>query len=129
MTTESYLPFFDRFPRLKFIIGHNGEMLPFMLERTGAFLAQMVPMKRNLLEVWDSNIWVTTSGMFTIAPFLCLAKTTRKSRILYSVGYPLSTNEEGAQFIDLLSKSGLVTDEELEMIAYRNAETLLKVKV
>jgi predicted TIM-barrel fold metal-dependent hydrolase len=62
-------------------------------------------------------------------PFLCLAKTTKKSRILYSVDYPLSTNEEGAQFIDLLSKSGLVTDEELEMIAYRNAETLLKVKV
>lgn len=48
--------------------------------------------------------------------------------ILYSVDYPFAKNEEGLEWMVKLEESGLLTQEQLEMIAYRNAEKLLKVK-
>lgn len=120
---------FDRFPSLKVIIGHNGEMVPCMLQRQSDFFDQMVPMKRNLVEVWNSNIWVTTSGMFTIPPFLTLMHTTNIDRIMYSVDYPFCSNKEGLKFMEDLQKSGLLSEEQFEKVAYRNAENLFNVKV
>ena len=124
--------FFDRFPRIKIIIGHMGEMLPYMLDRIITFTTKWAGWgrrERGLQQVWDENIWITTSGMFSLAPLACLVRATKMDRILYSVDYPFSTNERGSQFIEEISKSGLVTEEELELIAYRNAERLLRVHV
>jgi predicted TIM-barrel fold metal-dependent hydrolase len=48
--------------------------------------------------------------------------------VLYSVDYPLSTNKRGKKFIEQIRKSNLMDEKQLEMFAYRNAESLLKVK-
>lgn len=120
---------FDRFPSLKLVIGHNGEMLPCMLQRQSDFFDMMVPMKRNLVQVWNDNIWVTTSGMFTIPPFLTLMHTTKIERILYSVDYPFCNNKDGLKFMEELQKSGLLTEEQFEQVAYRNAEKLFNIMV
>ncbi|KAI9286773.1 hypothetical protein BC943DRAFT_375951 [Umbelopsis sp. AD052] len=119
---------FDRFKNLKIILGHNGELVPFLLERTNAVLNVMAPRDRTLKQVWDENIWVTPSGMFTLPPCYCLLKTTKIDRILYSVDYPFANISDGVEFIRELANSGLVTEEQFEMIAYRNAESLLNVK-
>ena len=119
---------FDQYPRLKIIIGHMGEMLPFMLDRIAKRIDSKVQTNRTLRTVWNENIWVTTSGMFSVTPFACLLRAVKIDRILYSVDYPMSTNEEGKEFIEDVRKSGLVTDDELEMIAYRNAAKLLKLR-
>lgn len=119
----------DRFPRLQLIVGHMGEMLPFQLERIVWLSARWGKRERGLRQVWDENLIVTTSGMFSLAPMACLLRSTRIDRILYSVDYPFSKNEEGLRFMEELEKSGLVTREEFEMIAYKNAERVLKVKV
>ncbi|OZJ02497.1 hypothetical protein BZG36_04846 [Bifiguratus adelaidae] len=42
---------FDRFPRLKIIIGHNGEMLPYMLDRIDHFAKLWGHRERNLKTV------------------------------------------------------------------------------
>jgi len=49
--------------------------------------------------VWDNNIWVTTAGMFSLNPVSCLLRDTNVERILHSVDYPFSTNEEGLKFL------------------------------
>jgi predicted TIM-barrel fold metal-dependent hydrolase len=106
--------------------------LPFMLDRIYPIAANWPGSElrsRSLREVWDSNIWVTTSGMFSMAAMSCLLQTTRTDRILYSVDYPLASNKRGLQFMEALQQSGLVTDEEFEGIAYRNAAKLLKLTV
>ncbi|KAI9762977.1 MAG: hypothetical protein M4579_000040 [Chaenotheca gracillima] len=119
---------FDRFPRLKIIIGHMGEMIPFVLDRTLRMMSGWEPRERDFRQVWDENIWLTTSGMFTLAPLSCVLRTTKMDRILFSVDYPFSTNEQGRDFIDEVARSGLVTNEELEMFAHGNAEKLLKLR-
>ena len=53
---------------------------------------------------------------------------TKIDHILYSVDYPFEQNENGLKWIEELEQSGLVTKEQLEMIAYKNSERLLRVK-
>lgn len=124
---------FDTFPRLKMIIGHMGEMLPFQLDRVVRISSTQWPMagvklERQLRQVWDENIWVTTSGMFTLAPMATLLRQCKPDRILFSVDYPFSRNEWGVPFLKELKESGMVSDQVLEDIAHRNAEKLLKIE-
>jgi predicted TIM-barrel fold metal-dependent hydrolase len=51
---------FDRYPKLKIIIGHMGEMLPFAFDRILPLSKGWGPLQRNLKTVWDENIWITT---------------------------------------------------------------------
>ncbi|TVY12872.1 Decarboxylase orsB [Lachnellula arida] len=120
--------FFDRFPRIKIIIGHMGELLPFQLDRIAGISRMWGEKKRGLMEVWRSNIWITTSGMFSLAPLACLLRTTTIDHVMYSVDYPFSSTEKGKSFIEEIRKSGLMSAEDLEKFAYRNAEALLRVK-
>ncbi|KAH7142013.1 hypothetical protein EDB81DRAFT_899497 [Dactylonectria macrodidyma] len=119
---------FDEVPTLKIVVGHFGEMLPFMLERVEKLSVRWGNQQRGWRQVWDENIWITTSGVWSIGPMACILRNTRVDHILYSVDYPFEKNENGLRWIRELQDSGLVTPDELEMIAYRNAEQLLRVK-
>lgn len=120
---------FDKHPRLKLIIGHMGELLPYQLERIDG----MVPSwgaenQRSLQEVWRTNMYITTAGMFSVNPMACLIRNTPLDHILYSVDWPFSSNEQGVKFLQDLEASKMLKEEEVKDIAYRNAEKLLKVK-
>ena len=118
---------FERFPNVKIVIGNMGEMLPFQLERV-VTVSERWGKKRGLREVWKTNIWITTSGMFALPPLACLLQTTSIERVLYSVDYPFSANEKGLEFFKEIEKCGLIKGEDLEKFAFRNAEALLGVK-
>lgn len=118
---------FERFPNLKIVIGHMGELLPFQLDRVFGVTDRWAK-KVSFKHVWHNNIWVTTSGMFSLTPLDCLLKTTSIDRIMYSVDYPFSANEKGMQFFEEIEKSGLIAGDDLAKFAYLNAEKLLKVK-
>jgi predicted TIM-barrel fold metal-dependent hydrolase len=127
---------FDLYPHLKIIVGHMGEMLPFMLERI-EYLSQRWNVAslhpdlphRPFGQVYRENIWITTSGCWSIAPMACILRNTPIDHILYSVDYPFAKNEDGLKFMQELEASGLVTTEQFEKIGYRNAESLLGIKV
>lgn len=123
----------DNFPKLKIIIGHMGEMLPFQLDRICRLSESQWPAfgympQRKLMEVWNENIWITTSGLFTLPPMACLVRMCKPDRILYSVDWPFAENEMGLGFLKELEKDGMITKDQLEMIAYKNAEMLLRIK-
>lgn len=123
---------FDRHPTLKLVLGHLGEMLPFQLDRIEAISSRQWPhlgleLRRNLRQVWNENVWITTSGMFHLAPMAAVLRQCKLDRILFSVDYPFGDNEAGVAFLKALKAEGMVSDAVLEGIAYRNAERLLKV--
>ena len=125
---------FEKFPRLKIVLGHMGEMLPFMLERIvdlekGLLNDAQSDQQRNrgFKAVWDENIWITTSGMFSLSPMACVLRNTKLERVMFSVDWPMSSNEKGAKFMEELEVSGLVSRKEFEMIAWGNAANLLKL--
>ncbi len=119
---------FDKFPKLKIIVGHFGEMLPFMLERLVELSPRWGERKRLFKEVWNSNVWITTSGVWSLDPLATILRNTRIERILYSVDYPFARNEKGLEWVKGLEGSGMVDQEALEMICYKNAEELFGVK-
>jgi uncharacterized protein len=115
---------FDRFPKLQIIIGHMGENLPFSIARAESVLARGAKQLRlSLSEYFQRHFYVTTSGYFTSPPFLCALQVVGADRLLFSVDYPFSANATGREFLNQLA----ISDEDLEKIAHRNAEKLLKL--
>ena len=113
---------FDRFPRLKFVIGHFGESLPFFLERSAHVLRLTQPnLKRDLMQVWRENVWIASSGFWGEAPVAAALRVTSPERILFSVDWPFSSNEQGTKYMEWLWGSGLVTPDQWEGIAFRNS--------
>lgn len=121
-----YAGVFDRYPRLKIIIGHMGEMLPMMMVRSDRALSpgNGGANQRSLIETFRAQVFITTSGFFTQPPFKLAVDTFGLDNIMFSVDYPFSTNEMGKGF---LNSTGL-TGDEMEKLAYRNAERVLGLR-
>ncbi|KAH6653267.1 hypothetical protein BKA67DRAFT_569047 [Truncatella angustata] len=119
---------FDRFPKLKIIIGHMGEMIPYMLQRIQR-VASRWGKQRSFREVWDNNVWLTTSGNWALDPLACILRNTKHDRILYSVDYPFAKSADGLKWLGELEESGMVSAEELEGIRWQNAATLLRLDI
>jgi hypothetical protein len=115
---------FDRFPRLNIIIGHMGEGLPFYMDRSDVFLARSAAhLQRRVSEYFHENFYVTTSGCFSLPPFLCALQVVGVDRMLFSVDYPYDSNATGRAFLDALP----VSTEDMAKISHGNAERLLKL--
>ena len=78
-------------------------------------------------EVWKTNLLDHhEQHVFSGSPFVFL-KAASMDRILYSVDYLFAANERGDDFVEEIRKTGLMTEEQLQMFAYKNAEALLRV--
>jgi hypothetical protein len=115
----------DRHPRLKIIIGHMGEALPFMLDRIDETTAAeaKVQLKRSVRQTILEQVWITTSGFFTLAPFMAALMTFGADRILFSVDYPFASNARARAFLDGLP----VSPDDRAKIAHGNADRLLRL--
>jgi uncharacterized protein len=113
---------FEKFPGLKLISGHWGEMVPFFLERLDDTIPPKVSgLSRSISETYKSNVWVTPSGMFDLAHFEFIYKIMGPDRIMWSVDYPYVTMDGTREFLENLP----IGEFDKEKIAHRNAESLL----
>ncbi len=112
----------DRHPRLVLIIGHMGEGLPMMLDRVDRVFAVHAArhLGRKPSEALAAQLYVTTSGFFSLVPFLAAHLAFGAERLLFSVDYPFAENEEGRAFLDSLP----LPPAEREKIAHLNARRL-----
>ena len=121
---------FDAYPRVKIVLGHNGEGLPFMADRVSKVFSRAwktCSLNRDWTTVWNENIWITTSGMFHLGSLACCLKMCNPDKIMYSLDYPFEDPEEGVEFMERVRISGLVSPEEFEMICSGNAKKLLRL--
>ncbi len=115
---------FDRFLKLKIIVGHMGENLPFSIARSQAVFERMASnVKRPVGEYFRDHFYLTTSGYFTNPPFQCMLDVVGVDHVMFSVDYPFSPNGIGRKFLDNLP----VSPEDMEKIAHGNAEKLLHI--
>jgi 2,3-dihydroxybenzoate decarboxylase len=113
---------FQEFPRLKIILGHLGEAIPFLLARIDEALARDTPVK-NFREVFTSHFYVTTSGFFSNTALACCTAELGIERVLFSVDWPYVSNTAAANWLAQLPLS----EQDKHKIAYQNAERLLKL--
>lgn len=115
----------ERHPKLKLIIGHMGEGLPAMLDRCDSVFGRITPnyLARSVSRTILDQVWITTSGFFSPAPFAAAMMTFGADRILFSIDYPFATNSEGVDFLNRLP----VSPADRLKIAHGNADALLKL--
>ena len=82
-------------------------------------------LRRSVSQTILDQIHVTTSGFFTLPPFMAAMLTFGADRILFSVDYPFSPNAAGRAFLDRLPLSPA----DKEKVAHGNADRLLKLRV
>lgn len=117
---------FDRFPKLKLIVGHLGEALPFVMHRMNDhthLAARRRGLKKQPSEYLRDHVLVTTSGNFFTPALLCTMLALGSDNIMFSVDWPYESNKEGCAFLRHLP----ISEDDLEKIAYRNAERILRL--
>ncbi len=115
----------DRHPRLKLVIGHMGEALPFMLDRIDETTAATAKshLRRSVRQTLVDQVWITTSGFFTTVPFIAALLSFGVDRIMFSVDYPFASNARARAFLDALP----VSHADRAKIAHGNADRLLRL--
>jgi predicted TIM-barrel fold metal-dependent hydrolase len=115
----------DAYPKVKVIVGHMGEFIPFHFKRIqrGIRIAPNVRMKRTLAEYFHDNIFITTSGVFDHASLQCAIAAIGIDNILFSVDDPFADNAEGVSFL----KTAPLSVDDREKLAHANAERILKI--
>lgn len=114
---------FDRYPRLRVIVGHMGENLPFSLARADERLSRLTGLERSVGETIIEQVHITTAAYFTVPPLLCALMVFGAERILFSVDHPFADSMEATAFLH----NAPISSSDREKIAHLNAERLLKL--
>lgn len=115
---------FDRHPDLTIVSGHWGEMVPWYLERLQeAMPKQITGLQKEIPEYYQSNIYVTPSGMFSNAQLKYIIELLGADRVMFSVDYPFIPNAGARAFLE----NAPLRQEDKEKIAFRNAEKVFRL--
>jgi 2,3-dihydroxybenzoate decarboxylase len=119
---------FDRFPKLKIVIGHGGEGLPYMLYRIdymyeNARYPFMKKIKKLPSDYMKENFYITTSGL-PWAPAITMAQSVLGTdRVLYAMDYPYQFVPEEVAMTDNFPISAA----DKKKLFQSNAETVFKL--
>jgi predicted TIM-barrel fold metal-dependent hydrolase len=121
---------FDAFPKLKIILGHYGEGLPFLMQRVDhpfvrphikAADPEVVPDLGRVPSAYlRDNMAITTSGNYLPAAFECARTALGMDKILLGTDYPYEEMGEAMGFLEGLG----MTDDEKGQLYHSNASAL-----
>jgi 5-carboxyvanillate decarboxylase len=119
----------DQFPKLRIVLGHMGEGLPFWLQRIdNRYLLQVkIGAVKKLAKLpsqyFLDNFVITTSGVMS-APALKLSiEVLGVERIMFAADYPYESVEEGVTFMDKVD----IPEAQRQQIYSTNAERYFRL--
>lgn len=121
---------FERFPKLKIVIGHGGEGLPFWLHRLDTqqhlVLSSMGEnrLKAKISDYIRRNVYMTTSGMGWEPAIMFCLNTMGEDHVLYAMDYPYQYMMEEVEAHDRLPVAPAVR----RKLYQGNAERLFHLK-
>jgi len=113
---------FQHCPKLKVILGHLGEGIPFLMARMDEALSRGSKVK--FRETFSRHFSVTTSGFFSNPALLCTMQELGIDRIMFSIDYPFVNNKTGTDWL----KTVPLCEEDKIKLANGNARRILKIK-
>jgi predicted TIM-barrel fold metal-dependent hydrolase len=114
---------FEKHPKLKIILGHLGETLPFLVWRVDTTLKRPGGKPANFRDVFCNNFYITTSGNFSNPALLCCVMEMGIDHILFAVDWPFVPNPPGTRWMESVP----LCDEDKAKILSGNAKRLLKM--
>ncbi len=116
---------FERFPNLKVISGHWGELMPYYLSRFDQALTQdCTKLPETFSAYYKRNIWVTPSGIYDYDNMDFCIKKLGIGHLLFSADYPYIPQDDGRPFLE----NAPLTQDDKERFAYGNAAKLLHLE-
>lgn len=123
---------FDRYPRLKVVLGHLGEGLPYWLYRLDVVHKLIVKSNRSpgaqalklpVSTYLRENFWYTTSGMAWEPAITFVQHVISEDRVMYAMDYPYQYMPEEVTTLDALQISPATKRKFFQT----NAEALFKL--
>lgn len=125
---------FDKYPKLKIILGHLGEAIPFWLwridsrwmeEKTAdpSSAAYYKDYQKSPAQCFKDNFYVTLSGMYWEPVLQFVHSVLGADRILFATDYPYESSKQAVQ----LMESVQLRHDDREKICHLNAEKILKL--
>jgi len=114
---------FDAYPRLKIILGHLGEGLPFFVWRISQAMSRTKDGGKSFRDYFCEHFYITTSGFFSDPALQCCITELGIDHIMFSVDYPFVENPPGTKWIEALQLNA----EDKAKILHGNAERILKM--
>jgi 2,3-dihydroxybenzoate decarboxylase len=117
---------FARYPKLKIILGHMGEGIPFWLQRIdNRYLLQVKigavsKLPRLPSEYFLDNFVITTAGVTSMPALRLSIDVLGAERILFAADFPYEDDAEAVGFLD----GATLTQQERHLISHANAERL-----
>jgi len=114
---------FTAHPRLKIILGHLGEALPFLIWRIDQALSRPGQEALSFRDVFCNNFYLTTSGNFSTPALLCCLMEMGVDRILFAVDWPFIDNASATNWM----AAAPISDEDKVKILGGNAKRVLRM--
>jgi predicted TIM-barrel fold metal-dependent hydrolase len=115
---------FDRYPRLRIVLGHMGEALPFWMWRLDHMAARrakdgrMKPLSLAPSDYFRRNFAVTTSGFESPDVLDLVIKVAGIENVMWAIDYPYESSRDAVTFIE----GADLTADQRASIFHRNAE-------
>ena len=119
---------FDDFPRLKMVLGHLGEGIPYYLQRIDTHFDYVSSQLRNSpkrlpSEYFKEHFWVSTSGMNGTPAVRFCKDVLGVDRVMFAIDYPHEFMDIEVERMDAETFS----ENEMNKIYHENAEKLFKL--
>ena len=116
---------FDAFPRLRIVIGHMGEGLPFCLDRIDnrylwehEMAGSSPKLKRRPSDYIRENVIITTSGMNFAPPLQLAVSVLGIDNVLFAADYPFEDVRESVAAMD----AATIADSDKQKLYHLNAK-------
>lgn len=119
----------DRYPKLKIVLGHMGEGLPFWLQRIDnrylleVKIGAVEKLPRLPSQYLLGNFVITTSGVTSMPALRLCLDVLGVERILFAADFPYEDDSEAVRFMD----GAAVTEEERKQIYETNAQRIFNL--
>jgi len=114
---------FERHPKLKIVLGHLGETLPFLIWRIDQALKRPGQKSMSFRDIFAGNFYITTSGNFSNPALLCCVMEMGVDHILFAIDWPFVMNPPALEWMHTVPLS----DADKAKILSGNAKRLLKM--
>jgi 5-carboxyvanillate decarboxylase len=120
---------FDRYPRLRIVLGHMGEALPFWMWRLDHMAARrardgrLKPLSLKPSEYFRRNFAVTTSGFESPDVLDLVIKSAGIDNVMWAIDYPYENSTDAVTFIE----GARLSAAQREAIFHENAERIFQL--
>ena len=114
---------FEKHPRLKVVLGHFGETLPYQLWRIDQALKRPGHDEISFRDIFTRNFYITTSGHFSSTALVCAMMEMSMDHIMFSIDYPFVQNHPAMQWLDTLQ----ISQNDMRKFLSGNARNVLKL--